>query len=506
MTLGPRSVMSARRSMRRLTVRTIAILSVTLVSMAHVGSPDTFFTGQAGPYPVRVSVRLPGVIPGRAQVSVRVAGASADSIERVTFQAVQWNLGLAGAPPPDVGARVPGDPELFAAELWFMSATSYRVLVVVQGRSGEGTAVVPVMAIATAQRPMPRSLGLLLSALGLFLVVGLLTIIGAAVRESVVPPGELPDPKRRRRARIVVACWAVVLTLAVAGGRAWWNAEALAYGQSVLFRPFASSASVADFNGHRTLTLLIDDRRWPPQGNVLTRYNALMPDHGKLMHMFLIREPGLDAFAHVHPVARPSATAFDVELPSLPAGRYRVYGDIVHESGYTQTLIATAALGDPPAAPGPSTADSDDSWFAGAVVAESETATIKAADGTTIVWQRGEPMVAGQERLLTFTARDPGGAPAALTPYMGMLGHVAIARSEGDVFAHLHPFGSVSMAALQKFTEADRPHAHQAGASGDGIAVPYAFPKAGRYRMWVQMKRDGQILTGAFDVNVREAR
>jgi hypothetical protein len=492
--------------MRRLAFRTIAILSVALVSMAHVGSPDTFFTGQAGPYPVRVSVRLPGVIPGRAQISIRVAGATADSIERVTFQAVQWNLGVEGAPPPDVGTRVAGDPELFTAELWFMAPTSYRVLVVVQGRSGEGTAVVPVMAIATAQRQMPRSLGMLLSALGLFLVVGLLTIIGAAVRESVVPPGELPDPKRRRRARIVVACWAVVLTLAVIGGRAWWNAEALAYGESVLFRPFASNASVTDVNGHRTLTLSIDDRRWPPQGNVLTRYNALMPEHGKLMHMFLIREPGLDAFAHVHPVARPSASAFDVELPSLPAGRYRVYGDIVHESGYAQTLIATAELGGPPAADGPSTADPDDSWFAGAAVAESETAAFKAADGTTIIWQRGEPIVAGKERLLTFVARDPAGAPAALTPYMGMLGHVAIARSDGDVFAHLHPFGSVSMAALQKFTKADRPHAHQAAASGDGLSVPYAFPKAGRYRIWVQIKRDGQILSAAFDVNVQEVR
>ena len=42
--------------------------------MAHVGSPDTFFGGKAGPYDVRVTVRLPGVIPGRAQVTVRVAG------------------------------------------------------------------------------------------------------------------------------------------------------------------------------------------------------------------------------------------------------------------------------------------------------------------------------------------------------------------------------------------------------------------------------------------------
>jgi hypothetical protein len=399
--------------------------------------------------------------------------------------------------------RVPGDPELHAAELWFMSPTSYRVHVVIQGRSGEGTAVVPVMAIATAQREMPRNLGIILSALCLFLGAGLLTIIGAAVRESVVPPGEIPDAKRRRRARIVTACWALALILVVFGGRAWWNAEALAYGEWVLFRPFASKADVKEADGRRTLTLAIDDRRWPPRGNAISRYNALMPDHGKLMHMFLIRAPGLDAFAHVHPVALPSGTAFDVVIPPLPAGRYHVYGDIVHESGYAQTLIATAVLGEVPAAPVASGADADDSWFAGDAAPESATATFKMADETTITWDRGQPVVAGAERLLTFTARDPDGAPAVLEPYMGMLGHLAIARAEGDVFAHLHPFGSVSMAALQKFTPTGAPPAvHQHVPSPNAISVPYAFPKPGRYRMWVQVKRAGRILTGAFDLEV----
>ena len=54
-----------------------ALVALALVSMAHVGSPDTFFTGTAGPYPVRVTVRLPGVIPGLAQIAVRVPGTSA---------------------------------------------------------------------------------------------------------------------------------------------------------------------------------------------------------------------------------------------------------------------------------------------------------------------------------------------------------------------------------------------------------------------------------------------
>ena len=74
------------------------VIGLALTSMAHVGSPDTFFTGNAGPYPVRVTVRLPGVVPGLAQVTVRVPK-EAGVIGRVTVQAIQWNLGAEGAPP-----------------------------------------------------------------------------------------------------------------------------------------------------------------------------------------------------------------------------------------------------------------------------------------------------------------------------------------------------------------------------------------------------------------------
>ena len=30
------------------------------------------------------------------------------------------------------------------------------------------------------------------------------------------------------------------------------------------------------------------------------------------------------------------------------------------------------------------------------------------------------------------------------------------------------------------------------------ISFPYAFPKPGKYHMWVQVKHAGRILTGAF--------
>jgi hypothetical protein len=43
---------------------------------------------------------------------------------------------------------------------------------------------------------------------------------------------------------------------------------------------------------------------------------------------------------------------------------------------------------------------------------------------------------------------------------------------------------------------------HSAAVDGR-VEVPYAFPMAGRYRLWVQVKRAGVVKTAAFDVEVQ---
>ena len=124
-------------------------------------------------------------------------------------------------------------------------------------------------------------------------------------------------------------------------------------------------------------------------------------------------------------------------------------------------------------------------------------------DGSKLVWDRGETSTSsGVERDLRFSVQDATGAVLNVEPYMGMAAHLVVASVDGSVFAHLHPSGSISMAAMQRFAggSAADPHAGHDMPLDSRVTIPYAFPKAGAYRVFVQVKRGGRILTGAFDV------
>ncbi|MCY4120594.1 MAG: hypothetical protein OXG72_06695, partial [Acidobacteria bacterium] len=131
---------------------TSLVAAVTSITSAHVGTSNAYFDGAAGPYPVRVIVRTPGVIPGLAQASVRIL--AGEGIERVTVRPLRSDVGLEGAPPPDVANPVPGEQGLYSAELWLMTAGSYSVEVGVAGGEGEGTVFVPVLAVAERRLAM----------------------------------------------------------------------------------------------------------------------------------------------------------------------------------------------------------------------------------------------------------------------------------------------------------------------------------------------------------------
>jgi hypothetical protein len=124
-----------------------------------------------------------------------------------------------------------------------------------------------------------------------------------------------------------------------------------------------------------------------------------------------------------------------------------------------------------------------------------------------MVWDRGGDTVWHAKRpyLFRFRVEDPAGKPAGgMELYMGMLGHAAFVSSDRSVFAHVHPNGSAPMAALA-LAQPGNPHAgHTMPGDGlpAGVSFPYGFPKPGGYRIIVQVKRGGAILTGMFDARV----
>jgi hypothetical protein len=460
---------------RRLTV---LLFLLAAAGHAHVGSPDVFFEGEAGPWPMRVFVRPPEVVPGVAEITVWIEQGKTD---RVTVQPVHYQTGLAGAPPPDVARPVPGAPGVYTGQLWLMIQGSYSIRVRVEGGGRDGVVLVPVTTAPTRLKEMRPEMGAVLSVLGLLLFAGAVTLAGAAVRESVLAPGEAPDPRRLRRARVVMTVAGLFLALLLLGGKRWWSSvEAVA--REELYRPFATEAAVKPGQGLELA--IVDGRRadWAP----------LMPDHGKLMHLFLVREPGLDAFAHLHPVPEGDRQdRFRVALPPLPPGRYRLYADIVHESGFHQTLTDTVEI---PAGASGGPADPDDSW------------SLAAPQFGVSSLENGGSMTSLKGGVLRFQVKGPDGRPAPLEPYMGMLAHAVVTREDGSVFVHLHPVGSFAMAAQEAFErklgqpvmKMDHP-AH--GAPGV-VSFPYEFPQPGRYRVWVQVKSGGRVLTGAFVTEV----
>jgi hypothetical protein len=43
---------------------------------------------------------------------------------------------------------------------------------------------------------------------------------------------------------------------------------------------------------------------------------------------------------------------------------------------------------------------------------------------------------------------------------------------------------------------------HYPHSNSGGVSIPYEFPVPGDYRVWVQFKSDGKVLTGVFDAKV----
>jgi hypothetical protein len=517
-------------AVRRTFAAWLVLILAAIPCFAHVGSPDVYFQGAAGPYHLIVTIRTPQMIPGVANVEVLSSTPGITKISVVPTYIV--GLGAKYPPVGDVLSQANEDPQYFSGKIWLMESGSWQVRLKVEGAQGPGELAVPVPAFARRTLPMERSMGILLFALMALLVVAFISILGAARREGTLPAGAPTPEKNRRSARIVMGATTAVVLAVLFFGNQWWDSEAVAKARNMIYEAPSMDVTVDPGGKMRleTANSLWHSRR--PE-TVMTK---LVPDHGHLMHLFLLREPGLDAFYHLHPTMVPTpaskvadvSATFEIPLPAVAPGKYQVYADVVRESGFPDTMTAeielpattSAALtGDDSAAITSAVGTSAAPGFLAEDGADGPVFTLP--DGYKMAWVRGTaPLVANQFTWLRFRLEDASGKPVTdAEPYMGMAGHAEIVSDDRSVFAHIHPDGSVAMAALEMTQPAANATADagmdpnmkmpmdvMTGKPFAEVSFPYGFPKAGKYRMFVQIKRGGVVETGVFDVEVAAAR
>lgn len=457
-----------------------ALLLLAGLACAHVGSPDVFFQGKAGPYPLLVAIRPPDVIPGVARIEVRVLGGAVSKVELTPTP--MTGEGAKHPPVADLAERSASDPKYYQGALWLMRYGAWEVRIHVSGAAGEGELRVPVPALALKTQPMQQGMSYFLLGMMVFLAVGLVSIVGASMREAKVEPGVVV---RGWPAKTVVkmAVAAAIIVGALWFGKSWWADDAKSYSRN-LYKPLSLTGSLSSAG----LEVQLKDPGWME----LRKLDDLVPDHGHLMHLFLIRWPQMDYVFHLHPEQRATGF-FDTALPSLPAGTYRLYGDIVHETGLAETAVGEIAL---PVTTG-TPLDGDDAGGATPTATDS----FALAGGYRMVMRVPEPVKARLVNNFAFAILGPDGKEAALEPYMGMGGHAEFVKEDGSVFAHVHPTGSVSMASVAVASPEAMVAMHQAEV-GPVVSFPYGVPTPGRYRVFVQMRRDGRVETGAFGLSV----
>jgi hypothetical protein len=491
------------------------LLAAALPLGAHVGSPDVFFEGSAGPYHLFVTVRMPQVIPGIAEIEVR-----SESNDVRTIQVVPLRLtgqGSKFAPTPDAAQPSKDDPQFFTASLWLMEFGALQVRVLADGAKGKGELSVPVPSYAQRSLPMSSSLRWLLLFLTLLLAVGMVSIVGAGVREGNLEWGLSSGPSNARRARVVMAITGVAVIGILYLGKAWWGADDRNYREVInFFKPPRADATLE--HGNR---LVIRAKGPDADWSARVKMEDVVPDHNHLMHLFLVGAPGLDRMWHLHP-DRVAGGAFEEELPTMPAGHYQIFADVVDRRGFPWTLVGTVDL---PQIDGKPLSGDDSSWSGAPLASAAGDSKIsQLPDGGRMVWQRPDtPLQAKAALNFRFTVEDKDGKPVQdLEPYMGMAGHAEFMRSDLSVFAHVHPAGSVSMAALElaqsglasapNVTQATAPSAAQtamamsmpsSGPLQAEVSFPYGFPQPGNYRIFVQIKRSGRVETAAFDAYVQ---
>ena len=289
-------------------------------------------------------------------------------------------------------------------------------------------------------------------------------VVAAGMDRGRVVPRPHADRRRYRHLAAILA----VLALAGCGGGG---------GAPSVSVPAARTYSLVAKTRGKLLTLKIVQ----PNGTPLTRLRHGAGPHTGV-HVIVVRRD-LDVLLHVHPPVAASGT-FTADLSPLPPGPYRVVVDVY------------------PASPGPlpnfqlfSTLRIQGAYAAASLPPLHERETV---DGYTFTLHGSPKLRAIEPGFLSFTVTHEG-RPTRFTPWFGALAHAIFFRRGTLDYFHTHvcapgAAGCTSVLGSAKVTGSS--------ATPGRLDVGVLVPVAGRWRLFLQCKVDGHVLTAPFTLTV----
>lgn len=219
-----------------------------------------------------------------------------------------------------------------------------------------------------------------------------------------------------------------------------------------------------------------------PDGTPLTAYKHGAGPHTGV-HLILVRRD-LSVIIHRHPVIKPNGT-FSEPVTFVKAGPYRLVIDAypAHTAQANFQLFSTlevAGAYSPEALP---------------PLRQSQT-----VDGNTFTLHGTPHLRAIVPAFLNFTVTGPNGKPALFTPWYGALAHAIFFRKGSLDYFHTHicaPGATACSSAIggSKVTGTS--------ASPGKLTVGVLVPLAGTWRLFLQCRIDGRVITAPFTLTVR---
>lgn len=209
--------------------------------------------------------------------------------------------------------------------------------------------------------------------------------------------------------------------------------------------------------------------------------------HTRRLHLMLI-DTELGDYQHLHPEPIGSTGRYHFTFTPRSSGKYVAFFDFIPLEAARRVLARTSFEVDPSEEP------LERVNLPGVVIPEACVPLGEAKEEFTLAGLRLQleingPLRPNRETPLSLHILAPHGqaSPAALEEVMGAFAHLVAFDPAGKGFAHLHPL------------DIDPPDGYPAGGT---LRFGFIPGEPGLYRLWAQLKSDGQEVFAPFDMVV----